>query len=139
MDSVLALIPVFVVLATISTISHNPSSPYLSMERLAQDSMEVLLIGTEYTKPMLKEFLLDLNESEICSLLNKTLPNYMLVMKNETSSWIYVCGNAGGNTEEASVKSSMEIASDVVTAERIAYNKTNGNITMYTFKIKVWR
>jgi hypothetical protein len=142
MDAVLALIPVFIVLASVSTISYEPSSSHqLFMERIAQDSLEVLLIETEYAPAMLEEYLVTSNVTEIQEVLNRTTENlnYMLERKNETSGWTYLCGRAEGSSDSTIVASSLANASNVVTAERILYNQTNGNITMYTFKIHIWR
>lgn len=106
MDAILALIPLFVVLATISQLSSDPvlrlQSGVLGKERVAQD----VLATMDYLN------LIDsTNTSAVNETLSKLVPSYLLY--NYTSSTL------DGGTRFSVASGNVSGAEDVVVAKRI--------------------
>lgn len=135
MDAVLALIPVFIIVASISGITYGPIqfvAPQL--QKQAHDSLEILLLGDT---PLAQQYISNnATVSKIQSALNGTVSYSFMIMYNSTntSNWRFVAGRANGSTSSAAVQNSMSAAKDVYSADRIVYQ----NNTKHHFRSYIW-
>lgn len=138
MDAVLALIPVFIIIASVST-SHYDTKVFstITLAKQAQDAIHILTLGEN---PLLEQYIAtnrsESSREDILSALNGTVSySYMLVYNSsQTSGWEFVVGWCSAGNESAVVNSSMNNASDVYVAERIIFE----NNTRHDFRIYLW-
>jgi hypothetical protein len=144
MDAVLALIPVFVVLGSLSTISYDGTQfSVVPLEREANDALQMLTLGE---CPLINQYLTGTcfvagnktPEEKIEDGLNGTLIHSYLMEYNlnQGGGWTFLKGRSGGNTSEADVSSVMDTAQDVFAAERIIYH--NSSYSNVTLRMYVW-
>ncbi len=139
MDAVLALIPIFIIIASVSGISYDPEHFIsLPMEKIAGDSIEILLLGDS---PLLQQYidedLSNSSQSNVFNALNGTVSYSYMLMYNSTftTGWEFVAGRCDDGTQSSAVNSSKNNARDVYVAERILY----ANNTRNDFRMYVWR
>lgn len=139
MDAVLALVPIFIILASVSGLSYDQGH-FLSipMEKIAQDSIEILLLGD---RPLLQQYI-DSNYSnssqgDVFNALNGTMTYSYMLMYNSTSTsgWEFVAGRCNAGNQSGNVTSSKNDARDVYAAERILFR----NNSRHDFRMHVWR
>lgn len=139
MDAVLALVPIFIILASVSGLSYDQGH-FLSipMEKIAQDSIEILLLGD---RPLLQQYI-DSNYSnssqgDVFNALNGTMTYSYMLMYNSTSTsgWEFVVGRCNEGNQSGNVTSSKNDARDVYAAERILFR----NNSRHDFRMHVWR
>lgn len=139
MDAVLALVPIFIILASVSGLSYDQGH-FLSipMEKIAQDSIEILLLGD---RPLLQQYI-DSNYSnssqgDVFNALNGTMTYSYMLMYNSTSTsgWEFVVGRCNEGNQSSNVTSSKNDARDVYAAERILFR----NNSRHDFRMHVWR
>ncbi len=136
MDAVLALIPVFIIVASISGITYSPTqfvAPLL--QKQAQDSLEILLLGDT---PLINQYISNNSTvSKIQSALNGTVTYSFMLIYNSTSTssnWRFVTGRGNGSVNATVVQSSKDAASDIYAADRIVYQ----NNTKHQFRMYIW-
>lgn len=139
MDAVLALIPIFIILASVSGLNYDQEH-FLSipLEKIAQDSIEILLLGDA---PMVQQYV-DSNRSNssrdtIFNALNGTITHSYMLMYNSTSTsgWEFVVGRCSSGNQSSVVSSSKDNASDVYVGERIIFR----NNSRHDFRMHIWR
>lgn len=143
MDAALALVPIFIVLASVSQIGGGYyQDRQARLYKIAHDSLTVLSEANAYgNNDMLEDFIINSNAASANKSLDRLISNsnYMLVLQNGTEE-DYVAGRAGNAYTEASVRASLANATDVaaateliyVAAEEISFNGTYegcGNIS----------
>ena len=139
MDAVLALVPIFIILASVSGLSYDQGH-FLSipLEKITQDSIEILLLGD---RPLLQQYI-DSNYSNssrdsVFNALNGTMTYSYMLMYNSTSTsgWEFVAGRCNEGNQSGNVTSSKNDARDVYAAERILFR----NNSRHDFRMHVWR
>lgn len=141
MDAVLALIPVFIILGTLSTISYDgPTFTSVPLAREANDAIQILMLGAD---PLANKFLdNDITTGDPLTMieggLDDTLSHsYLLEYDfNKGGGWQFMVGRSNNGTTEVAVSSSLADAPDAYAAERIIYH--NSTYTNVTFRILVW-
>ena len=139
MDAVLALIPIFIVLATVSSLDYDLGTfSTITLSKQAQDAIHILTLGSN---PLLEEYVSsnrsNSSKSDIQSALNRTVSySYMLMYNSSnTSGWEFVAGNSSIGVTSSAVNSSKNNATDIFVAERIIFM----NNTRHNFRIYLWR
>jgi len=154
MDAALALIPIFIVLASVTNLGDIEAfgtRKQMVLARYAQDSMEWLsaepppLVGENSS---LEQYLLDGNKSLIDNYLTDVYgPESMLYVNcSNNNEWEFVTAYDSDSMSivgEPSANLSMSQADTVVTADRTLSNITIGTDTggiyaMCTFRMYVW-
>ncbi len=141
MDAVLALIPVFIILGTLSTISYDaPKFTAVPLSREANDALQILTLGAD---PLANKFLDNDTATgnpltKIEGALDDTLSHsYLLEYSfNKGAGWQFIAGRSNNGTSEVNVESSLTDAPDAYADERIIYH--NSTYTNVSFKITVW-
>ncbi len=133
MDAILALIPVFIIMAGVSGISYDPMQFFAPpLQKQAQNSIGILLLGDT---PLLQQYISDNSTvDKIQSALNNTVTYSFMFMYNSTSTsnWRYVAGRANNSVNSTVVENSRDAADDLFTAERLVYqNDTKHQCRMY--------
>ncbi len=143
-NAVLALIPVFIVIGSISTINYDGFEfMVVPLERQAQDTVHMLTIGS---CPLMNQYLNTTSciiigdpLEKIEGSLNDTLSHsYLLEYNlNRGGGWQFLAGRANnGSTSSGDVRSDMDASRDVFSAERIVYN--NSAASNVTVRIFLW-
>ena len=123
MDAVLALIPVFIILGTLSSISYDaPTFTAVPLSREANDALQILMLGAD---PLANKFLDNDTitgdpTAKIEGALNDTLSHsYLLEYNfNKGAGWQFIAGRSDNGTTEASVESSLVNSPDAYASER---------------------
>ncbi len=135
MDAILALIPVFIILAGVSGISYDPMQFVAPpLQKQAQNSIGILLLGDT---PLLQQYISDNSTvDKIQSALSNTVTYSFMFMYNSTSTsnWRYVAGRANNSVDGTVVQNSRDAADDLFTAERLVYQ----NDTKHQFRMYIW-
>ncbi len=135
MDAALALIPVFIIMASVSGIGYYPKQLTMpQLQRQAQDSIQILILGD---MPLSRQYISDNSTSgKIQSALNSTVThNFMLVYNStSTSGWQFVAGRANNSVDDTVVQNSRNSADDLFTAERVVYQDSS----KHQFRMYIW-
>lgn len=127
LDAVLALIPIFIILASVSQtgdLNFYQQRHQVELTKLAHDSMTVLPeIDVFRTNNVLEDIIINNNIQDANESLNMIIPNttnYMLILQNGTREE-YIVGRAGGVFTESVVNASLANASDIAVATKLVY------------------
>lgn len=134
MDAILALIPVFVVMAGVSSLTYDPTTHLtVPMTRQAHDSLELILHGDT---TLASQYISTGDATNITSSFNFSMTySYMLEYSNSSNTtWVFVTGRSTSGTSEAAVDSAKAAAENIYVAQRIYFYNT----TRHTFRTFVW-
>ncbi len=135
MDAALALIPVFIIMASVSGINYYPKQFAMpQLQRQAQDSVQILTLGDT---PLFQQYISDNSTaSKIQSALNSTITHSFMLVYNSTSTsgWRFVAGRANSSVDGTVVQNSRDAAEDLFTAERVMYQSSEKHL----FRMYVW-
>jgi len=133
LDAILAFIPLFIILGSVSTITVETKRTDLALLRQAGDAVEILFLGDT---PLADQYIDNSSKStSIQAALNGTASyNFELRYSRNYTNQSYVAGRAGYSTAGAVVTASRNNASNIYSAERIRYR----NGTTHIFSMFVW-
>jgi len=135
MDAALALIPVFIIMASVSGIGYYPKQLAMpQLQRQAQDSIQILILGD---MPLSQQYISDNSTSgKIQSALNSTVTHSFMLVYNSTSTsgWQFVAGRANNSVDDTVVQNSRDSADDLFTAERVVYQDSS----KHQFRMYIW-
>ncbi len=142
MDATLALIPLFLLLVSSSSLAPTASFGsirQLKMNQFAQDSMIVLSDKTGNTATPFESYLNSSSTTTIDNILRNTSTqwNYMLKM-NDTSGWGYVTGKAGSSYTQSTVNTSLGNSNNTAVFTAFATNTSSSGNEIFMFKMYVW-
>ncbi len=148
LDATLSLIPIFLLLASASSLAPSTSfgtARHLRMSQFAQDSMMLLSDKIGNISSPLESYLDDSSTTSIENFLRNTSNqwNYM-IQYNTSTEWDYVAGKSGSSLnppisyDPTDVNASFGAATDIAVATKVVTNTTEGDSTLYLFRMYVW-
>lgn len=142
LDATLSLIPIFLLLASASSLAPSTSFGtirHLRMTQFAQDSMVVLSDRLGNTSSPLESYLNGSSTTAIEDFLRNTSSpwNYMIRI-NTTFGWTFVTGKADSSYSQDNVTASFGSANDIAVETKVVTNTTGGDSTLHLFRMYVW-